>query len=174
MSLWSLYEGWERVHLRLVDGVRGLDVETLALSRVDGWPVWAIAAHVSGGRVYWLCEVLKEAGREATPFGAGEDGWEDHPEHPRSAQELVRALETSWAIVASCLDHWTPAMLAEKFERQYGDQVQSHSRSSVLTRMMTHDAFHTGEVSLILGSYGLGGVDPWDRPPPPPHDGLAS
>lgn len=170
MSLWSLYEGWERVQLRLTDGIRGLAAETLALSRVEGWPVWALAAHVAGARVYWLCGVLKEAGSETTPFGIDGDGWEDHPEHPRSAEELVRALETSWAVVAACLERWTPPMLAERFERSYGDQIQSHTRSSVLTRLMTHDAFHTGEISLVLGSHGLAAVDPWDRPPPPPHE----
>lgn len=171
MSLWPLYEGWERVHARLLDGVRGLDAETLALSRVDGWPVWALAAHVAGTRVYWLCAVFKEAGAETTPFTALDgEGWEDHPEHPRSAGELVGALETSWAIVASCLDRWTPDSLGVRVERRSGDQVYSHTRSSVLTRLITHDSFHTGEISLILGSNGLPAVDPWDRPPPPPHD----
>lgn len=169
MSLWSLYEGWERVNLRLIDGVRGLDAETLALSRVDGWPIWALAAHVSGTRVYWLCGVFKEPGAETTPFGTDGDGWEDHPEHPRSAGELVHALETTGAIVASCLDRWTVPMLDERFELRSGEQVYRHSRSSVLTRILTHDSFHTGEISLILGSHGLPAVDPWDRPPPPPH-----
>ena len=168
MSVWSLYEGWERVHLRIVDGMRDLDSETLALSRVEGWPIWALAAHMSGARVGWVCGVLKEPGVEATPFGSLDaDGWEDHPEHPRSADELVQALQTSWAIVASCLDRWTPEMLGERFERRYGDRLQSHTRSSVLTRLMTHDAFHIGEISLILGSHGLPAMDPWDRPPPP-------
>ncbi|HEV2218824.1 MAG TPA: DinB family protein [Candidatus Dormibacteraeota bacterium] len=169
MSLWSLYEGWERFQIRLLGGVGGLDAEALALQRVDGWPVWALVSHLSGTRVYWLCGILKEPGNETTPFGLDGEGWEDHPEHPRSAEELVTALETSWAIVASCLDRWTPPMLSERFERRMGDQVQWHSRSSVLTRMMTHDAYHTGEISLTLGSHGRGAMDPWDRPPPPPR-----
>ena len=168
MSLWSPYEGWERIHLRLLDGVSGLDSDALALSLADGWPVWALAAHVAGGRVYWLCGLLKEPGRETTPFGTLDDsGWEDDPEHPRSAEELAQSLQTSWTIMESCLDRWTPTMLAERFERRYGDQLQSHTRSSVLTRLMTHDAYHTGEISLTLGSHGLPAVDPWDRPPPP-------
>jgi len=80
MSLWSPYEGWERIHLRLLDGVSGLDSDALALSLADGWPVWALAAHVAGGRVYWLCGLLKEPGRETTPFGTLDDsGWEDDP-----------------------------------------------------------------------------------------------
>jgi hypothetical protein len=36
-----------------------------------------------------------------------------------------------------------------------------HTRQSVLYRMLTHDAYHTGEISLTLGSAGLGEVDLW-------------
>jgi hypothetical protein len=27
--------------------------------------------------------------------------------------------------------------------------------------MMTHDAFHCGEISLILGNNGLAAIEPW-------------
>lgn len=171
MSVWALYEGWERVHLRLVDRVRGMDSKSLALSHVEGWPVWALTAHLSGTRVYWLCAVLKEPGAEKTPFAALDgDGWEDHPEHPRSAEELVYALESSWGVVASCLDRWTPAMLTQPVEGHVGDEVRMFTRGSMVTRLITHDTFHTGEISLILGSHGLTAADPWDRPPPPPRE----
>lgn len=169
MSLWALYEGWERIQLRLIDGVRGLDAESLGLRHVEGWPVWALASHIAGTRVYWLCGVFKEPGAETTPFSGDGEGWEDHPEHPRSADELVHALETSGAIVASCLDRWDVPMLAERVDLHSDGKVYSHTRSSVLTRLVSHDAFHTGEISLILGSHGLAAVDPWDRPPPPPR-----
>jgi hypothetical protein len=36
-----------------------------------------------------------------------------------------------------------------------------HTRQSVLYRLLTHDAYHTGEISLTLGSAGLGAVDLW-------------
>lgn len=165
MSVRRLYYGYERIHRRLVEGVRDLDDETLALGPAR-WPIWAIAAHTAGARVFWLCEVAGEPGRDRTPFADIEDGWEDDLEHPRTAGELVEALESTWLIVAGALDRWTEPMLREKFERRLGDAVQLHSRASILTRLATHDSFHTGEVSAILGSHGLLGVDPWDRPNP--------
>lgn len=165
MSVRHLYYGYERIHRRLVDGVRDLDDKTLALGP-GSWPIWAIAAHVAGTRVYWLCQVAGEPGRDGTPFAGSEDGWEDDLEHPRAAAELVGALESTWPIVAGALDGWIEPMLREKFERRWADVVQQHSRASILTRLATHEAFHTGEVSAILGSHGLPGVDPWDRPNP--------
>jgi hypothetical protein len=31
----------------------------------------------------------------------------------------------------------------------------------VLLRLITHDAYHCGEISLVLGSHGLGAIDLW-------------
>ena len=51
-------------------------------------------------------------GAETTPFGDGTDaGWEDDLDHPRSADELVTAWTTTWAIAERALDSWTPDML---------------------------------------------------------------
>lgn len=165
LSVHRLYYGYERIARRLVDGIRDLDAETLALGP-EGWPIWAIAAHVAGTRVYWLCEMAGEPGRESTPFAASDGGWEDHLDQPRSAGELVNALETTWPIVARALDNWTEPMLSEKFERRWGEAIQSHSRASILTRLATHEGYHVGEISAILGIHGRPAMDPWDRPNP--------
>jgi len=129
----------------------------------DSWPVWAIIGHLAGARVYWLCAVFKEPGAETTPFAdLSGDGWEDHPDVPRDADELVYALESTWRVVESCLERWTPEMLGESFERPLPGVMQHHTRASVLTRLVMHDAFHGGEVSMILGGRGLPSVDPWE------------
>ena len=114
-------------------------------------------------RVYWLCGVFGEAGAEATPFPdpLGE-GWEDRLDVPRSPQDLLFAVESSWTIVESCLERWTPEMLGETFSRERDGEVQLHSRHSVLTRLVMHDAFHSGETSIILGMHGLPSMDPWE------------
>ncbi len=167
MSVRHLYHGYERIGRRLVDGIRDLDAEALALGP-PGWPVWAIASHVASTRVYWLCRVAGEPGLESTPFADADDGWEDDLDHVRSAGELLHALESTWPVVAAALDGWTEPMLIEKFTRRRNDEVQEHSRASILTRLATHEAFHTGEISAILGSHGLAAVDPWDGPNPDP------
>ena len=45
------------------------------------------------------------------------DGWEDHLDQPRSADELVTAWVTTWEIVERALRTWTPAMLDEPMGR---------------------------------------------------------
>ena len=73
----------------------------------------------------------------------------------------MTALDTTWAIVDRCLDRWTPAMLDEKFERFFGEHRQIHSRASILQRLLTHDAYHCGELSQTLGIRGLPQIDLW-------------
>jgi hypothetical protein len=59
-------------------------------------------------------------------------------------------------------------MLAEEFRRVRNDAVQIHTRQSVLMRLITHDAFHAGEISMILGVHGLPEIDLWRAGPPIP------
>jgi DinB family protein len=113
------YEGWSRVQAQPVARLPALGPEELQL-RVspDGWPVWAMLSHLAGTRVYWLCSVLGEPGIETTPFpDSSREGWEDHLDVPRQSDELLFALESSWRIVESCLERWTPEMLGEVFDR---------------------------------------------------------
>jgi len=160
----AFFEGWRKHNGRLVDAIRSLSDEQLKLRAADDqWPVWAIAAHTAGARVYWLCGVFKESGAESTPFTdpASGYGWEDDQSRPRGSAELVYALESSWAIVERCLGTWTTSMLNDEFRREIGGETQVHTRQSVLVRMITHDAYHSGEISQILGANGLPEIDLW-------------
>jgi hypothetical protein len=56
--------------------------------------------------------------------------------------------------------------LALVAERRMGDVVQVHTRASVLNRLFSHDAFHAGEISQLLGLHGIGSIDLWRRLPP--------
>lgn len=166
-SIAHLYRLWPQYNSRLVEAIRPLTDEQLRLRiSPDNFPIWALAAHTAGTRVYWLCGVFKEKGAETTPFTdpLSGVGWEDEPDRPRGAAELVGALESSWRIVAGCLERWTMSMLDEEFARETSAGPQRHTRQSVLMRMLTHDAFHAGEISQLLGAHGLGEIDLW-RPP---------
>jgi uncharacterized damage-inducible protein DinB len=163
-SVARFYEGWHKHNGRLTDAIRSLSDEQLRLrAAADKWPIWAIAAHTAGARVYWLCGVFKESGAESTPFTdpASGYGWEDDEDTPRGSRELVTALESSWSIVDRCLQTWTTSMLNDEFRREIGGKTQTHTRQSVLMRMISHDAYHSGEISLILGANGLPEIDLW-------------
>jgi len=163
MSIRLFYDRWPQYNRRLTDIVGAMSDEQLAIRPApDGSPIWATVGHTAGMRVYWLCVVVGEPGAEATPFDDPSGvGWEDDLTHPRSAAELVEALDTTWAIIDRCLDQWTPAMLQESVERFYGEVRQIHSRSSILQRLLTHEAYHCGELSQTLGIAGLPQIDLW-------------
>jgi uncharacterized damage-inducible protein DinB len=164
MSIRQFYDRWPQYNRRLTEIVGAMTDDQLAIRPAPGGsPIWATVGHTAGGRVYWLCGVLGEPGAETTPFTDPMSGvgWEDDLDHPRTAAELVHALDTTWAIIDGCLDRWTPAMIEETVERFYGEKRQVHSRASILQRLLTHEAYHCGELSQTLGIAGLPQIDLW-------------
>jgi len=161
-SLAPFFEGWRLTNEALVAALARLEPEQLQLPvGSPSWPIWASASHIAGARVFWLCHVFKEPGAETTPFSDPSGvGWEDDLGRPRSADELVGALRASWRIVERCLETWTPETMTQEARRTRGDEVRVHTRQSVLIRLITHDAYHCGEISLTLGSHGLSGPSP--------------
>ena len=169
-SIAPFYADWARYNRRIIDGLRDRPADDLALrAGPDHGPVWALAAHIAGARTYWLCVVFGEPGAEQTPFAdPSADGWEDDLSVPRSADELVWAFESTWRVIEGCLERWTPDSLGVEVRRELGGRVQVHTRQSVLLRLITHEAFHAGEISQVLGVNGRTPLDLWRPLPPAP------
>jgi uncharacterized damage-inducible protein DinB len=163
MSIRRFYDRWPQYNRRMTEVVGAMTDDQLAIRPApERWPIWATVGHTAAARTYWLCAVVGEPGAETTPWAdPNADGWEDDLDHPRSAGELVRALDTTFAIIEGCLDRWTPETLDEVIERQYGGRVQVHSRASILQRLLTHEAYHCGELSQTLGIRDLPQIDLW-------------
>jgi uncharacterized damage-inducible protein DinB len=160
-SIAPFYAGWSLCNDELIAAIAHLSPEQLGIAIRKGWPIWASVSHVAGGRVFWLCQILGEPGAETTPFNDPSGfGWEDDLSHPRNAGELVGALRSTWRIAQHALDTWTTGMLAEEKPRTGPAGTRMHSRQSVIMRIITHDAFHAGEISHALGEHGLGGDGP--------------
>ena len=160
----AAYDMWPQYNRRLRDVVSAMTTEQLAVRpSPERWPVWATVGHTAGARVYWICAVIGEPGAETTPFAdaASGIGWEDDLDHPRGADELVEALDSTFRLIQGCLDRWTPEMLADQIPRDYFGTPQVHSRGSILQRLFSHDAYHCGELSQTLGIHGLPQIDLW-------------
>jgi uncharacterized damage-inducible protein DinB len=157
------YDMWPQYNRRLVEVVGAMTASELDIRpSPDLWPIWATVGHTAAGRVYWLCHVVGEPGAETTPFQDPDGaGWEDDLDHPRSADELVHALDSTFSIVERCLDRWTPDMLADRVSRAFAGSVQVHHRGSILQRLFSHDVYHCGELSQTLGIHGLPQIDLW-------------
>jgi uncharacterized damage-inducible protein DinB len=162
-SIRAFYGMWPQYNRRLRQVIAAMSVEQLAVMPApERWPIWATVGHTAGTRVYWLCSILGEPGAESTPFDpSSELGWEDDLDRPRSAEELTGALDSTWQIIDGVLDRWTPEMLAETVDREYAGHHQTHSRASILQRLLTHEAYHCGELSQTLGIHGLPQIDLW-------------
>jgi uncharacterized damage-inducible protein DinB len=174
VALEAIYGDWRLYNDLVVEALREMSGDELALRAPSGdettsmsWPIWAIAGHTAGTRVYWLCEVMGVPGAEATPFhDAAGVGWEDDLGHPRTAEELVTAWTTTWEIVERALATWTPEMLDGQVSHGQGDPSRHFTRRSLLLRLVTHQAFHVGEIAVIQGIHGRQQIDLW---PPSYH-----
>lgn len=165
MTIRTLYGDWELYNDLVIEALGAMSTEELALRAPSddstssaSWPIWAIAGHAVGARVFWLSTVLGLPGADATPFGdASTGGWEDDLDQAHSAEELVTAWTTTWAIVERALGAWTPDMLDEPV----GDHAPHFTRRSVLLRLITHEAYHVGEIAVIQAINGRPQIDLW-------------
>ena len=163
MSIRRFYDRWPQYNRRLTEIVGAMTDEQLAIRpSPDRLPIWATVGHTAAVRPYWLCTVGGEPGADATPWPNDTvEDWADELDHPRTPAELVGALDTTFAIIDGCLDRWTPEMLDEPIQRRYEDTIQVHSRASILQRLLTHEAYHCGELSQTLGIADLPQIDLW-------------
>jgi uncharacterized damage-inducible protein DinB len=163
------YADWAGYNRRTIEGVQRLAEADLALrvhavrdDASDPWPIWAVVGHTAATRVFWLCDVFGEPGAEGTPFGGEKTWWEDDLSHPRSAEELAAAYQSTWSVVEGCLARWTPESLGQEARRESrSGQMKVHTRQSILLRMISHEAYHLGEINLTLGANGREPIDPW-------------
>jgi uncharacterized damage-inducible protein DinB len=58
-------------------------------------------------------------------------------------------------MVDDCLQRWT----AEDLDRTVVRPTRTHHRGWVVWHVLEHDIHHGGEISQILGSHGLSGLD---------------
>ena len=71
------------------------------------------------------------------------------------------AWSTTWEIVERALATWTLAMLDEAVAVGRDDTAAHLTRRSVLLRMITHEAYHVGEIAVIQGIHGRPQIDLW-------------
>jgi uncharacterized damage-inducible protein DinB len=168
-TLQTFYAGWANHQRLLLAALGDLKPEQLALRTAPHeWAIWQIASHLAGSRAYWFHDVLGE-GDEAVrnmfrvesttvpDLPLADAGWEDDERHPRAASQIVDAFERTWTMIDECLRRWTLDDLAMGFSRDGYEGAST--RAWVIWHLIEHEGHHGGEISLILGSNGLPGLD---------------
>ena len=115
------------------------------------WPLGQIVQHIILVRAGWFSGTLQDVDQLMSEYM--EWGQRDSPD--RSALELIRGLDETWAFIESRLQRWTPDDCAKTFPDEMDGQVYEVARSWVIYHVLEHDLHHGSEVSLILGMNGL-------------------
>ena len=129
----------------------------------ERWPLWATIGHAACQRVFWLCDFAGASGAETTPFTSAANNCpgDDDLEHILSATTLATALDSTFAIVESCLDRWTLEILEEEIRHPEWGGSWTQTRGFAIQRVFAHDVSHITELNETLGAHGLPQVDLW-------------
>jgi len=151
-----IYENWRTYNDKLRDAVAPLTDEQLRLQPAPGmWPLGQILQHIVSVRAGWFSGTLQDDNEAMTAYME----WGQYDSPARSAAELARGLDETWAFIESRLRRWTEDDRAVTFPDEWEGVVSHVSRSWVIYHVVEHDLHHGGEVSLLLGMNKLPGPD---------------
>ena len=152
-----IYENWRVHNEKLRNIIAPLTDEQLNLQPAPHmWPVSQLVQHIISVRAGWFSGTLQEDDEVMNQYMLG---WGKRDSPARSADEMVRGLDETFAFIEGCLQRWTPADCAQTFPDEWEGEVYQTSRSWVIYHVLEHDLHHGGEISLILGAHGLRGLD---------------
>ena len=153
------------VNQRLRSVVESLTDEQLLLKPTpDRWPIWATIGHLACQRVFGLCDFAGEPGAESTPFpnAAWNCPGDDDLEHVLGADQLMTAIDSTFAIIERALDEWTLDSLDEVLSRPEWDGSWVRTRGELIQRTYAHDVWHCVDVNDTLSRHGLPLIDIWE------------
>ncbi len=106
-----------------------------------------IAEHIVFGRAFHLARILgADAPAELTSY----QRWDDDGDPPRTAAEIVQGLEVTWRIIE------------DRLMRGSSVDACNYGESEVVRTiwgLLDHDLPHAGQLSLLLRSIGMPGVE---------------
>jgi uncharacterized damage-inducible protein DinB len=145
-------QGWQNYQNQLSIALARLSPEQLALRAAPNLrSIEQLARHIVAVRAGWFHYNLEEGGEELRAF----DEWYKHDNPPRTADELVSGLETTWQVIREVLARYTLADLQSTVQDEWEGQIYTLTRGWVIWHVMEHDIHHGGEIAYSLGMHGL-------------------
>jgi uncharacterized damage-inducible protein DinB len=142
-----LLESWQDYQNALLRAIAPLTEEQMNRRLVPGLrTAGEIAEHIVFGRALWLHNVLGEEVAEVEPLLS----WDEADDPPRTVAEVLQGLELTWRLLSARL------MRGAATDDVPDEEVPI---LQTLWGMLDHDLPHSGELSLLLGAYGLSGVE---------------
>lgn len=147
-----IYENWRGYQEKLRDCIAPLTDEQLTLQPGTRlWPLGQMVQHIISVRAGWFSGTLQDEDAAMSAYME----WGQYESPARTAAELVRGLDETWAFIEARLRRWTPEDCAMTFPDEWEGEVYQVSRSWVIYHVLEHDLHHGGELSLTLGIHGL-------------------
>jgi uncharacterized damage-inducible protein DinB len=145
-----VFESWQHYQRELRRVLAPLTDEQMRLRLVPNRrSVGEIAEHIVRARALWIPHAL---GTNLADLDAMKS-WDDPDDPPRTAAEVVQGLDTTWRFLSSCLDRWPVDEPRDTVPEEETLQLQT------LWGLYEHDVQHSGQLSFVLGSYGLDTID---------------
>ena len=169
-SLAAIFDGWDGYQTSLVHAIAPLTPDQLRWHPTSESPTIAglrtvgqLARHISLGRLSWFLRM--DAPGSAELAGLISD-WETDSDGNRhivedaiaiteDPVELVRWLEATWGMIAATLQQWQVSDLTRTYRHTWNGTTYANSVQWTIWRILTHDVFHGGELSLMLGLQGI-------------------
>ena len=156
----DLYKGWDKHNSLLIRAIGPLDQEQLSLKAAENmWSVRMIASHIVGVRAWWFHAWMDVGGEELAGFIDFDE--REETDHWTGAQ-IADGLERTWSSLAASLASWTEDDLGQEFQRPAPNKEglrPRRTRQFIIWHVAEHDVHHGGEISMILGSHGIAGLD---------------
>ncbi len=151
----AIFEGWHSFQGILTKALRLLDDEDLSLRTADSLrTVDEIARHIIGARARWFYLLMGEGGDEFKALGR----WDRRDARVRSVEEIISGLEGTWKGMQDAISGWSTEDWQMSWPGEDDSEPEIITRQWVIWHLIEHDLHHGGEISLILGTYGLSGL----------------
>jgi uncharacterized damage-inducible protein DinB len=165
IALMTFYKGWGKYQESLREVIGSLTNEQLALS-AEGhqWTIGQLIGHIIANRVWWFQEWMGEGSQELAHI-AYWDPQDVEYVPPRTVAELLEGVQVTWVMIEEALGRWTAADLNDHISsppvvRRDGEEffANGFSREWIIWHVLEHEIYHGGELSLMVGRYGIEGI----------------
>jgi len=150
----AIFEGWHSYQQVLIEAIRPLNEEQLALYvSTKQRSINEIARHIIGARARWFYG-MDAGGDEFKSLGR----WDRRGAKARSAAELVSGLERTWQGIQAAINSWSAQDWQQTWPGEDDSEPEIITRQWIIWHLIEHDLHHGGEISLILGAHGIPAV----------------
>ena len=163
-SLAEVFDGWGGFQASLIQAIGPLSADQLRWRpSANLHSVGELARHISMGRIEWFArmdapgsaDLIAQIEHWAQDSDGNRHIVESEIPIAEQAAELVHWLTLSGQMLERTLQQWTVDDLARTYRHTWNGDIYAISRQWTIWRILTHDVYHGGQISLLLGMQGI-------------------